>query len=42
MPDIASRDVYVCGPPRLTEATLASLRRAGVPRRHIVSEGFGW
>jgi len=42
VPDIASRDVYVCGPPRLTEAALASLRRAGVPRRHIVSEGFGW
>jgi predicted ferric reductase len=42
VPDIASRDVYVCGPPRLTEVTLASLRRAGVPRRHIVSEGFGW
>ena len=32
VPDIASRDVYVCGPPRMTEATRASLRRAGVSR----------
>ena len=30
VPDIASRDVYVCGPPSMTEATRASLRRAGV------------
>ena len=42
VPDIASRDVYVCGPPRMTEATRASLRRAGVSARHIISEGFGW
>jgi predicted ferric reductase len=41
VPDIAQRDVYVCGPRRMTEATRASLRGAGVPRRHIVSEGFG-
>jgi uncharacterized protein with FMN-binding domain len=26
VPDIASRDVYVCGPPRMTRPTLASLR----------------
>jgi predicted ferric reductase len=42
VPDIAGRDVYVCGPPRMTEATRASLRRAGVAPRHIISEGFGW
>lgn len=41
VPDIASRDVYVCGPRSLTEAARASLRRAGVPARHIVSEAFG-
>ena len=33
VPDIAGRDVYVCGPPRMTEATRASLRRAGVSAR---------
>jgi ferredoxin-NADP reductase len=42
VPDIADRDVYVCGPSRMTEATRASLRVAGVPARHIISEGFGW
>ncbi len=42
VPDIASRDVYVCGPRSMTDATRASLRRAGVPSRHIVSEGFAW
>jgi predicted ferric reductase len=42
VPDIASRDVYVCGPRSLTEAARASLRRAGVSPRHIISEGFGW
>ncbi len=40
VPDIALRDVYVCGPPAMTEATRASLRGAGVPRRHIVTERF--
>jgi predicted ferric reductase len=42
VPDIAGRDVYVCGPRSMTEATRTSLRRAGVPRRHIISEGFAW
>ena len=30
VPDIAARDVYVCGPPAMTEATRASLDRSGV------------
>ena len=40
IPDIAARDVYVCGPPAMTEATRASLDRSGVPRRHIFTERF--
>ena len=40
MPDIATRDVYVCGPPAMVEATRASLGRSGVSRRHIVTERF--
>ena len=40
LPDIAARDVYVCGPPGMTAATHASLRRAGVPRRQIIVERF--
>jgi predicted ferric reductase len=41
VPDIADRDVYVCGPVSMTQATRASLRGAGVPSRQIVSEAFG-
>jgi len=40
IPDIAARDVYVCGPPAMTEATRASLDRSGVPRRHVFTERF--
>jgi len=40
VPDIADRDVYVCGPPAMTEATRASLVDSGVPRRHVVLERF--
>lgn len=40
IPDIAARDVYVCGPPAMTEATRASLSRSGVPPRQIVIERF--
>jgi ferredoxin-NADP reductase len=42
VPDIAARDVYVCGPPAMTEATRASLGRSGVSRRHIVTERFAY
>jgi NAD(P)H-flavin reductase len=40
MPDIAARDVYVCGPPAMVDATRASLGRSGV--RHIVTERFAY
>jgi ferredoxin-NADP reductase len=40
VPDIAARDVYVCGSPAMTEATRASLGRSGVPRRQITMERF--
>jgi predicted ferric reductase len=42
VPDIAERDVYVCGPAGMTAATRASLCRAGVAPGHIVTEGLGW
>ncbi|HTE58729.1 MAG TPA: ferredoxin reductase family protein [Solirubrobacteraceae bacterium] len=42
VPDIAARDVYVCGPPAMTGATRASLARLGVPRRQIVTERFAF
>ena len=40
VPDIAERDVYLCGPPGMTDAVLPRLRAAGVPRRHIHAERF--
>ena len=42
VPDLAARDVYVCGPPAMTAATRASLGRSGVPRRHIFTERFAF
>jgi ferredoxin-NADP reductase len=42
VPDIAERDVYVCGPPGMCEATRASLERSGVSRRHVVYERFAF
>ena len=42
VPDIAGRDVYVCGPPGMTEATRAALARSGVSRRHVVTERFAY
>ena len=40
VPDIAERDVYVCGPPAMIEATRATLSRSGVSRRQIFTERF--
>jgi len=40
VPDVADRDVYVCGPPGMTAAIEQSVRRAGVPRRQIHAERF--
>jgi ferredoxin-NADP reductase len=41
VPDIADRDVFVCGPTAMVQATRATLRGVGVPARRISSEGFG-
>ena len=42
VPDIAERDVFVCGPEGMTAATRASLGGAGVAPGQILTEGFGW
>jgi predicted ferric reductase len=42
VPDIADRDVYVCGPPAMTSATRDTLERSGVSGRHIVVERFAY
>lgn len=40
VPDLAQRDVYVCGPPEMTHSTRAMLRDLGVPARLIKVESF--
>jgi predicted ferric reductase len=40
VPDIAERDVYICGPPPMIEATVGNLHRAGVSRRRLHVERF--
>ncbi|MCQ8187662.1 ferric reductase-like transmembrane domain-containing protein [Streptomyces sp. RCU064] len=42
VPDLAERDVYLCGPPGMTEAALCALREAGVPRRRVHHESFAF
>ena len=40
VPDVARRDVYLCGPPGLIEVALRALRGARVPRRQIHQTTF--
>lgn len=40
VPDIAGRDVYLCGPPGMTAAVRRSLRELGVPGTQIHFERF--
>jgi predicted ferric reductase len=40
VPDIAARDVYVCGPPGMTDVAVRNVRDAGVPHSRIHVERF--
>ncbi|MGY0486680.1 ferredoxin reductase family protein [Streptomyces sp. WG-D5] len=40
VPELADHDVYVCGPPGMTETATKALRRAGVPGTRIHAESF--
>jgi predicted ferric reductase len=40
VPDVAERDVFLCGPEPMMAAARIGLRQAGVPRRHIHHESF--
>ena len=42
VPDIAERDVYVCGPPEWTAAVRRTLAAAGLPAAQLHVENFGW
>ncbi|MEU9005509.1 ferredoxin reductase family protein [Streptomyces sp. NPDC048551] len=40
VPDLAEHDVYLCGPPGMTQATRGALLRAGVPAGRVHTECF--
>jgi ferredoxin-NADP reductase len=40
VPDLADRDVYLCGPPGMSAAVRAALRDAGLPAAHLHEERF--
>jgi predicted ferric reductase len=40
VPDILSRDVFVCGPTPMMDTVERSLRELGVPQRHVHTERF--
>jgi predicted ferric reductase len=42
IPDLAQRDVYVCGPPAWTAAVRKAADEAGLPRDQWHEEAFGW
>lgn len=42
VPDLAVRDVFVCGPEEWAEAVCAAVRTAGVPLGHVHRERFAW
>ena len=42
VPDVAERDVYLCGPVAWIASVRRSLRAAGVSRRQIHTEDFAW
>lgn len=42
MPDVAERDVFICGPDAFTESVAAACRAAGVPSARIHHESFAF
>jgi len=41
-PNLTERDVYLCGPPGMTDAVRVALRRAGLPDEQLHEERFAW
>lgn len=42
VPDLAHRDVYVCGPEGFTQGVVSAALRLGVPRERVHSEAFSF
>jgi ferredoxin-NADP reductase len=42
VPDVAERDVYLCGPEPFQEALVTAATGAGVPAEHVHHESFSF
>jgi ferredoxin-NADP reductase len=42
VPDVRERDVFVCGPPGMTDAVLTTLRALAVPAEQCHAERFAF
>jgi ferredoxin-NADP reductase len=42
VPDVARRDVYLCGPPTFMTVAEDRLRAVGVPARYVHAEQFSF
>jgi ferredoxin-NADP reductase len=42
VPDLAQRDVYLCGPPRMSGAVRKALRATGLPPEYLHEERFAF
>lgn len=42
VPDVAERDIFICGPDDWAGHVQATLESAGCPRRQVHMESFGW
>lgn len=42
VPDLAARDVYLCGPPGMADAVRTSVLEAGLPAKHLHEERFAF
>jgi ferredoxin-NADP reductase len=40
VPNIDSREIYLCGPPAMMQVLEREVRRAGVPSRYIHTDRF--
>jgi ferredoxin-NADP reductase len=41
-PDLASSDLYICGPQAWTDVVVADAKSKGVPSHQIHTERFDW
>ena len=42
VPDVASREIMLCGPPAMTDSVVAMLKKRGIDHHHIHTERFAY